>query len=118
MGTAKTFQDLEVWQKAHHFVLQVYETSKHFPKEEMFGLTSQTRRAAVSIPANIAEGFKQHGAKDKIRFYNIAQSSLEEVRYYLILIKDLGFTNIEAHEQLVEEISKMLASCIRKINSD
>jgi four helix bundle protein len=118
MRTAKTFQDLEVWQKAHQLVLQIYETSKHFPKEEMFGLTSQIRRASVSIPANIAEGFKRQGTKDKVRFYNIAQSSLEEVRYYLILIQDLDLSNTEKQTQLLEEISKMLTSYIRKIKSD
>ncbi len=118
MGTAKTFQDLKVWQKSHELVLQIYETSKHFPKEEMFGLTSQIRRAAVSIPANIAEGFKRQGAKDKIRFYNIAQSSIEEVRYYLILIQDLDLSNTEKQAQLLEEISKMLASYISKTNSN
>jgi four helix bundle protein len=88
---AKTFHDLIVWQKAHQFVLSVYKTTKHFPKEEMYGLTSQLRRAAISIPANIAEGFKKRGKPDKCRFMNIAQGSLEECRYYLILSRDLGY---------------------------
>ena len=70
---AKTFQDLVVWQKAHEFVLSVYSLSRSFPKEEIYGLTSQFRRAAVSIPANIAEGFKKSGKPDKCRFMNIAQ---------------------------------------------
>lgn len=88
---AKQFQDLIVWQKAHHFVLSVYEQSKKFPKEETYGLKSQLRRAAVSIPANVVEGFKKKGKLDKARFMNIAQSSLEECRYYLILVSDLNY---------------------------
>src|SRR5581483_1333191 len=79
---AATFRDLKVFQKAHQFVLDVYELSAHFPRSEMFGLTSQLRRAAISIPANIAEGFVKRGVSDKLRFYNIAQGSLEECRYY------------------------------------
>ena len=90
-NTAKTFEDLIVWQKAHAFVLSIYSFSGTFPKHEIFGLTSQFRRAAVSIPANIAEGFRKKSNKDKIRFYNIAQGSLEECRYYLILANDLGY---------------------------
>lgn len=88
--TAKKFQDLIVWQKAHKFVLEVYKISQLFPKNEQYGLTSQFRRSAVSIPANIAEGFKKRGQADKARFFNIAQGSLEETRYYLILINDLN----------------------------
>ena len=84
---ARNFQDLIVWQKAHHFVLGVYGVSKSFPREEIYGLTSQFRRAAISIPANIAEGFKKRGRADKVRFMNIAQGSLEECRYYLILVE-------------------------------
>ena len=79
MRTAKTFQDIEIWQKSHQFVLQIYEVLKLFPKEEMFSLISQMRRASISIPANISEGFRRTGLNDKVRFYNIAQSSLEEV---------------------------------------
>jgi len=74
---AETFQDLLVWQKAHQFVLSVYELSKSFPKEELFGLTSQLRRAAVSVPANIAEGFKRRKTFDKARFMNIAKHHLQ-----------------------------------------
>ena len=88
---AKSFQDLIVWQKAHQFVLLVYELSKDFPKSEVYGLTSQLRRAAVSIAANIAEGFKKRSLTDKLRFLNIAQGSLEECRYYLILVEDLQY---------------------------
>jgi len=75
---AKTFKDLVVWQKAHRFVLAIYHLSQTFPKSEMYGLSLQFRRAAVSIPANIAEGLRKRGKADKLRFYNIAQGSLEE----------------------------------------
>lgn len=105
---SKSFQDIVVWQKAHKWVLNIYTLTKTFPKEELFGLTSQLRRAAVSIPANIAEGFKRRGVTEKARFYNIAQASLEECRYYLILTKDLKFNYCEELERDLEEISKML----------
>jgi four helix bundle protein len=105
---AKSFEDLIVWQRAHQFVLAVYHYSDYFPQKEIYGLTSQFRRAAVSIPANIAEGFKKKTGIDKARFMNIAQGSIEECRYYLILAKDLGYgDNPELIPQL-EEISKML----------
>ena len=78
MKTAKCFQDLIVWQKSHQFVLTVYALSEGFPNKETFGLTSQLRRAAISVPANIAEGFKKKSKADKARFMNIAQGSLEE----------------------------------------
>lgn len=80
-----------MWQKAHKFVLSVYKNTASFPKEELFGLTSQFRRAAVSIAANIAEGYKKKGTKDKLRFFNISQGSIEECRYYLILSRDLNY---------------------------
>src|SRR5262245_50937790 len=90
---SRTFQDLIVWRKAHEFVLAVYRVSASFPKHETFGLTSQLRRAAVSIPANIAEGFVKRGKPDKARLMNVAQGSLEDARYYLILANDLGYSN-------------------------
>jgi four helix bundle protein len=90
MRTAATrFEDMVAWQKAHQFVLATYRLSRTFPRSETYGLSSQFRRAAVSIAANIAEGFKKRGKADKLRFYNIAQGSIEESRYYLILAKDL-----------------------------
>ena len=88
---AKTFGDLVVWQKGHQFVLDVYRYTAEFPKSETYGLSSQFRRAAVSIPANIAEGFRKAGERDKVRFMNIAQGSIEECRYYLILSQDLSY---------------------------
>ncbi|MEO9884731.1 MAG: four helix bundle protein [Balneola sp.] len=115
MKPARTFKDLLVWQKAHKFVLESYAYSNGFPKEELYGLTSQYRRASVSIAANIAEGFKKRGQKDKARFMNIAQGSLEECRYYLILAQDLGYGSTEKLNELLEEVSKMLSSYGRSI---
>lgn len=85
------FEDLEAWRRAHGLVLDVYRCSRAFPNDERFGLTTQMRRAAVSAPANIAEGFKRRTKKDKVHFYNMAQGSLEELRYYWILARDLKY---------------------------
>jgi len=105
---AKTFQDLIVWQKAHQFVLAVYRFTEGFPKSEMYGLTSQFRRAAVSIAANIAEGFKKRSKGQKAWFMNVSQSSLEECRYYVILTKDLGYGDSRPLAIQLEEVSKIL----------
>lgn len=110
METSKTFKDLIVWQKAHQFVLNTYSLTNNFPKKEIYGLSSQFRRAAVSVPANIAEGFKKKGPKDKALFMNIAQGSVEECRYYLILTKDLQYAKIHKLDSLLEEVSKLLNS--------
>ena len=107
---AKSFQELIVWQKAHQLSLSIYKFTDNFPKSEIYGLTLQLRRAAVSIPANIAEGFKKKTKPDKARFMNIAQGSLEECRYYLILAKDLGYGDTEALVSQIEEVSKILES--------
>ncbi|MDL5054766.1 four helix bundle protein [Oscillatoria laete-virens NRMC-F 0139] len=112
---AKSFEDLLCWQKAHAFVLAVYRISSQYPANEIYGITSQFRRAAVSIAANIAEGFKKKNNPDKIRFYNIAQGSLEECRYYLILTRDLGFPQESSMLNLLEDASKLLDSYIRTI---
>ena len=108
MKTTKTFEDLKVWQKAHKLVIKIYRLTKGFPRNEMFGLTSQLRRAAVSVPANIAEGFKRVTIPDKLRFFNMAQASLEEVRYYLILVRDLEYGNTLRLRDSLEEVSRML----------
>ena len=107
---AQTFRDLIVWQKAHRFVLAAYRVSKSFPREEMYALTSQFRRAAVSIAANIVEGFKKKGQHDKARFLNIAQGSLEECRYYLILIADLEYGDTSELNVQLEEVSRLLTA--------
>lgn len=106
-----SFQSIMAWQKAHAFVLLVYRITSHFPQEEVFGLTSQFRRAAVSIEANIAEGYKRIGKTDKLRFLNISQGSMEECRDYLILGKDLAYINENEFSELynsLEEACKLL----------
>ena len=105
---ARTFRDLVVWQKAHQFVLAVYAFTATFPKSETYGLSVQTRKAAVSIPANTAEGFRRRGKADKIRFLNISEGSLEESRYYLILSQDLGYGKTEKLLDSLEEVSRLL----------
>jgi four helix bundle protein len=105
---ARTFRDLAVWRKAHEFVLAVYTFTAGFPKQETYGLALQMRRAAVSVPANIAEGFRRQGKADKARFMNFAEGSIEECRYFLILAADLGYGDTTSMSALLEEVSKML----------
>ena len=115
---ARSFVDLTLWKKAHSLVLDIYLISKEFPKDELYGLTSQLRRAAVSIPANIAEGFGRFSKVEKIRFLNIAQGSLNEVRYFLILTEDLNYGKVNDLKDKAEEISKILDSYIKRIQED
>ena len=116
-GAARTFEDLVVWQKAHVFVLSTYRMTEIFPRKEIFALTAQLRRAAISIAANIAEGFKKRGRLDKARFVNIAQGSLEECRYYLRLARDLGYADTAQLSQDLEEVSKMLESYYSRLRT-
>lgn len=113
---AKSFTDLYVWQAAHDFVKQIYILTSCFPKEEAYCLTSQLRRAAVSIPANIAEGFGRNTLKDKLRFLTISKGSLEECRYYLILVNDIHYADTHEHLAKLEELSKILNSSVNKLN--
>src|SRR5215813_7317879 len=113
LNKSRNFQDLDVWKKAHAWVLNIYRLSENFPKHELFGLTSQLRRAAVSVPANLAEGFKRKGISDKARFYNIAQGSLEECRYYLILARDLHYADTQQLAKDLDEVSRILDSYLR-----
>jgi four helix bundle protein len=115
---AKTFKDLIVWQKAHRFVLETYAVTAKFPRSEIYCLTGQMRSAAISVPANIAEGFRKRGISDKTRSLNIAQGSLEEYRYYLILTHDLGYANTADMGILLEEVSKLLVAYARAIESN
>ncbi len=110
------FEQLEAWQYAHKLVLRVYKDSKRLPADERFGLTQQIRRAAVSVPSNIAEGFKRRSSRDKAHFYNIAESSLEELRYYLILCIDLEYWTdaVEVNEQIVR-VERLLGGLIRSL---
>ncbi|MFH1191408.1 MAG: four helix bundle protein [Candidatus Omnitrophota bacterium] len=117
MEKIRTFEDLTVWQKSHELTLELYRITKDFPSEEKFGLVSQMRRAVVSVPANIAEGFKRRGSKDKVHFYNMSQGSLSELQYYSILVKDLGFkVNLDKINSLILEIGKMLNGLITIMN--
>jgi four helix bundle protein len=112
---ARTFRDLVVWQKAHQFVLAVYAFTATFPKSETYGLSVQMRKAAVSIPANIAEGFRRRGKADKVRFLNTSEASLEESRYYLILSEDLAYGKTGNLLDSLEEVSRLLNSYSKAI---
>ena len=116
----KTFRELRVWQKAHGLVLEIYRITEKFPDRERFGLISQMRRSAVSVPANIAEGFKRRTDKEFRQFINIASSSLEETKYYLILSAELKYIN-RVYQKLLDlsdEVGKMLYSFYKKLNSE
>ena len=115
MQRAKTFEDLIVWQKAHQLVLAIYKTTKQFPKSELYGLVDQMRRAAVSVPANIAEGFGKRKKPEKGRYLNIARGSLEEMRYYLILSNDLGYCETNDMINRCDEVARLLRMYHRRI---
>ena len=104
----QSFRELKVWQKAHELVLHMYKYSEQFPRTETYCLTTQLRRAAISVPANIAEGYKKKGKADKLRFFNIAQGSLQEVHYYLILSADLGYGSTDSYLEVVDHVERML----------
>ena len=111
-----TFRDLIIWQKAHQLTLQIYVVTKEFPKFELYALSSQMRRSASSIPCNITEGFKRRSNKDSCHFYNMAEASLEELKYQLILSKDLKYISQMDYNQmdaLTEELSKTLYGWIQ-----
>jgi four helix bundle protein len=112
---ARSFCDLLVWQKAHQFVLAVSAFTAALPKQETYALASQMRRAAVSIPANIAEGFAKRSKPDKARYMNVAEGSVEESRYYLVLARDLGYGQTDDLRTLLEEVSRLLNSYARSI---
>ena len=105
---SQSFRDVLVWQKAHAFTLTVYRATEAFPKHELFGLTSQQRRAAASIPANFVEGFRKRTTPDKLRFYNIAQGSADECLYQLILAHDLRYLDSITIQADLEEVSRLL----------
>jgi len=112
MVKIKSFVEISAWQKSHTLVLEVYRITKQFPKQEEYCLVNQIRRAAISIPSNIAEGFKRKSAKDSDHFYNIADGSLEEVKYQLILSKDLQYISSFEFDRiwlLSEEVGKILS---------
>lgn len=104
----KTFEDLEAWQIAHKFVLEIYRITKKFPKDELYGMVSQLRRAALSITSNIAEGFSRYHYNDKIRFYYNARGSVSEVRNCLALSKDLHYIKKEEADSLLSDTDRVL----------
>ena len=118
MKTAKTLEELIVWHKAHQLVLEIYRLSKTFPRDELYGLDSQIRRVAVYIPANVTESFKKRTYRDKLRFFNIAQGSLEEVRYYLILCTDLKYCDTAELGHDLVEINRILEAYMTSIRKD
>ena len=114
----RKFTDLQVWERSHRLVLEVYRLSRHFPIAERFGLTAQLRRAAMSVPANIAEGAKRESQRDFAHFLNIAEGSLAETQYLMVLGRDLGYANPVDLERLLEEVEqimRMLASLRKKV---
>lgn len=116
----KTFRDLQVWQKAHQMVLQIYKIAQKFPKEEKFGMVSQLRKSASSIPTNIVEGHKRRGRKEYLYFLNTADGSLEETKYHLILARDLGYISDQEFEKICDacdEIGRMLSGFQKKLLS-
>ncbi|HEC17221.1 MAG TPA: four helix bundle protein [Sedimenticola sp.] len=115
------FKDLLVWQKAHKFVLTIYQMSNSFPRDEVYGLTSQLRRSSASIPANIAEACGRDGSKEFARFLQIAMGSASETEYHLLLARDLGFINVSSWDCMnssVIEIKRMLAALLKKVRSN
>ena len=115
------FKRLKSWEKAHALTLDVYRVTKSFPKEEIYGLTSQMRRAAASVPANIAEGYGRKGEAELGRFLSIASGSACELEYHLLLARDLGYLPASEHSKLndqVCEVKRMLGSFISKLTAD
>lgn len=117
----KNFRDLKVWEKAHVLALVSYEATNVFPRQELFGLSSQIRRAAVSIAANIAEGCGKRGNGEFQRYLNIASGSASELEYHFLLARDLDFLDASAYQRLnaaVVEVKRMLAALARKVDSE
>ncbi|NEU08946.1 four helix bundle protein [Flavihumibacter sp. R14] len=116
----QNYKELKVWAKAHQLTLFVYQVSKGYPKDEMYSLTSQLRRAASSIPANIAEGCGKNSRSDLANFLNIALGSANETEYFLLLSKDLGYLADAEHVKIneaINEIKAMLISLINKVRT-
>jgi len=109
---SQSFRDVTAWQKAHAFTLAVYRATELFPKHELYGLVSQLRRAAASIPANFVEGFRKRTPADKLRYYNIAQASADECLYHLILAHDLNYANTADLQAELDELSRLLQGYI------
>ena len=116
----RDFRKLNVWQKSHLLVLDVYTRTRGFPKDELYGLTSQSRRAAASIPANIAEGCGRNAEGDFLRFLHIASGSASELEYHLLLAYDLHLFDQEAYQRLSDEVcevKRMLAALVQTVRT-
>ena len=117
----RDFRQINVWEKAHALTLEIYNVTQGFPKDELYGLTSQIRRASASIAANIAEGFGRGGDVELARFLQISLGSAFEVEYHALLAKDLGIITAECHVRLeakLIEVKRMLAALLVKVRSD
>lgn len=120
-GTMKDFHELKVWQKAHLLTLAVYQVTATFPREELYGLTTQLRRSSSSIPANLAEGCGRSGDAEFARFCSIAMGSASELEYHLLLARDLKLIKPRDYEELAErtiELKRMLTALLHKLNAD
>jgi len=114
-----TFKDLIAWQKGHEFVIRIYELTKTFPKEELYVLTSQMRRSAISITSNIAEGFSRKSHKEKIQFYTIARGSLTEIENQLLIARDIGYIKKEHFDLIINsltDIHKLINGLIKSLS--
>ena len=117
----KNFRDLKVWEKAHSLTLDSYRFTNAFPRQELFGLTSQIRRAAVSIAANIAEGCGKRGNGEFQRYLNIATGSASELEYHFLLARDLHMLDEASYHRLDEavvEVKRMLSALVRKVEAE
>lgn len=106
-GKIKNFTDLDAWKEGHILVLDIYKITKQFPKEEIFGITSQMRRCSVSITSNIAEGFSRQSYKEKVQFYSISQGSVTELQNQLLISKDVSYINEEDFRKIYEQTIKV-----------
>lgn len=119
-GKIKSFTDLDAWKFGHELVLDVYQVTRNFPKEEQFGLISQLRRAAISITSNIAEGFSRNSYREKAQFYSMSLGSLTEIQNQLLVSKDVGYLpveNFETFSQNTIRLNKILNGLIKKSRS-
>jgi four helix bundle protein len=116
----KTFRELEVWRKSHIVVLEIYRVTNAFPKDERFGIVSQLRRAAYSVPANIAEGFGRRSTKELLQFLAIANGSLQEVWYFIYLSCDLGYLSKSEFDEMdkkLNSVAQMMAALSRSLKN-
>lgn len=117
MAKIERYEDLIAWQKAYAIVLRIYEITNNFPNEERYGLTQQIRRAAVSIPSNIAEGFGRYSRPDYLRFLDIARGSTYELQTQMKIAHDLGYANDTILMENIEELERVLNGLIRSLRN-